>query len=426
MPKNKKTKITGALLGTIVEYYDYSLYAFAAGIIGDKFFAESDPISKLTNVFAIYACAYFAKPLGALVFGRLGDYLGRKIALSITTIGIAIPTMIIGLLPEYASIGVLSTIVLTICRFIQGIFIGGEYDGAAIYVIEHLGAKYKYTASSAVRTTGAIGLLIGVGCINFFTSSVFAPWSWRVPFLLSMPLALLTVYYRQALDETPDFKASIQNNVECSALTDVLKKQWDKIIVVVLLAGGFGVTYQISTIFMKQYLPIIIPSAKLVISTFSILLLLCFTISMFISGLLADKFGKMIVIKTCTFFVLFGSGLLYLAAEYQLINLGLISCMVITISIAPYNALAHSSIIETFHTKERYRAISIGHTIGSMLMSGSANYVCCKFISYNFKLFPIVYLAFFSILSYFMFKLLENEYFSKYKIHAGKRLSAQI
>ena len=147
---------------------------------------------------------------------------------------------------------------------------------------------------------------------------------------------------------------------------------------------------------------------------------------MLISGLLADKFGKMIVIKICTFFALCGSALLYLAAEYQLVNLALTSCIMVTISIAPYNALAHSSIIETFHTKERYRAISIGHTIGSMVMSGSANYVCCKFISYNFMLFPIIYLAFFSVLSYFTFKLLENELFTRYKIHAGNGLRAQV
>lgn len=404
----RKNKIIGACLGTIVEFYDYSLYAFAANIIGDKFFPELDPVAKLTNVFAIYACGYAAKPFGAIIFGRLGDYFGRKTALSISMIGIAIPTMIIGILPEYSSIGIFSTFILVACRFMQALFIAGEYDGAAIYVIEHLGKNYQHTASSVVRTTGAIGFMLGIGSINFFTSRVFFDFAWRIPFLLSIPLALLTIYYRKGLDETADFKKSKQEKIKITKFVDIIKYNWSTIIIVIFLAGGFGVTYQISTIFMRQYLPIIIPSTKLIISGFSIAIFICFTIAMPISGLIADKFGITRVIQVCTFFTLFGSALLYLAAKYQTINLALVACIIIGIFVAPYNALAHSAIINKFKVTERYRAIALGHTMGSVLMSGTANYVCLKFISYDMKFMPIFYLAFFSVLAYFMFMLLKS------------------
>jgi MFS family permease len=140
------SKIVAAFLGTIIEYYDYTLYGFAAGVLALKFLPHStDYITNLTKSFVIYYVAYFAKPLGSIIFGRIGDLYGRKLALSITIIGISIPTTMIGLLPEYEIIGIWSVIILIICRFVQGIFVGGEYDGAAIYVIEHLGDKYRFS-----------------------------------------------------------------------------------------------------------------------------------------------------------------------------------------------------------------------------------------------------------------------------------------
>ena len=219
--KKRKKKITGAFLGTIVEYYDYSLYGFSAGILADKFFPGVDKISSLMYVFAIYALSYLAKPVGSLFFSHIGDLYGRRISLRITMIGIALPTLMIGLLPTYHSIGVLSTHVLIICRFFQGFFTAGEYDGAAIYAIEHLGKKYHYTASAVTRSTGVAGLLLGIASTNFFNSSVFPEWGWRIPFLLSVPLAFLVMYFRKFLEETPDFTESKEQKMEFLSLIHI-------------------------------------------------------------------------------------------------------------------------------------------------------------------------------------------------------------
>ena len=173
MTQNKK-KVTGAFLGTIVEYYDYSLYGFSAGIIAEKFFPGVDKVSSLMYVFAIYSLSYLAKPLGSIFFSRIGDKYGRRFSLRITMIGIAIPTLIIGILPEYNSIGVITTQILVLCRFFQGFFVAGEYDGTAIYVIEHIGGKHHYTASALTRSAGVAGLLLGIATTNLFNSSVFA------------------------------------------------------------------------------------------------------------------------------------------------------------------------------------------------------------------------------------------------------------
>ncbi|WP_253310097.1 MFS transporter [Rickettsia endosymbiont of Orchestes rusci] len=410
-PKKAYNKVIGAFLGTIIEYYDYSLYGFSAGIIAEKFFLATDHLTSLINVFAVYAVAYLSKPIGAFIFGRIGDLYGRKVALSITIIGIVIPTAIIGLLPEYSSIGIWSTIILVLCRFMQGIFIAGEYDGAAIYVIEHLGPKFQFTASAITRCTGVIGLLIGIGTTNFFNAHIFPDWGWRIPFLLSLPLALVTIYYRQKFDETPEFKETKNKQLVTEEFTSLIKKQWQVILMLIFLAGGFGVTYQISIIFMKQYLPMVLPQTVFIISSFSVLIVMCFAVFMPIAGLIADRLGAMIVVKTALLGTIIASSFFIVAVYYQMTNLGLAACLMLAASVAPFNALAHSVVIQAFPVKERYRVISFGHTVGSMLMSGTANYICLLSMkSFNFNLFPILYLCGFAILAYFMVVLFNLNY----------------
>ena len=414
VPAENKTKksrkvVIGAFLGTIVEYYDYSLYGFSAGILATKFFPLEDKITSLMYVFAIYAISYLSKPLGSIIFSRIGDIYGRRLALKTTMIGIALPTLTIGLLPTYDVIGAFSTYTLVLCRFMQGFFVAGEYDGAAIYVIEHLGKKYHYTASAITRTTGVIGLLLGIAATNLFNSSIFPDFAWRIPFLLSLPLALITIYYRRFLEETPDFEDLKINNLPIFNIWSFLQKQWRTLLKVILLAGGFGTTYQVSIIFMKQYLPLMVPATNTIITSFSTILVFCFGTSMPIAGLIADRFGKIIVIRSSLILTICASLILALAIYYQIINLLLIASLALAISIAPFNALAHGVIIKSFPVNQRYRGVSFGHTTGSMLMSGTANYICMAAIKYfNFTLFPVVYVALFAVLSFVMIMLLDR------------------
>ena len=410
MSKNRK-KITGAFLGTIVEYYDYSLYAFSAGILAEKFFPGFGKIESLMYVFVIYAFSYLAKPLGSIFFSRIGDLYGRKTSLRITMIGIAVPTLTIGLLPDYNSIGFTSAQILILCRFYQGFFVAGEYDGAAIYVIEHLGNKYHYTASAVARSTGVCGLILGIASTNFFNSSIFPEWGWRIPFLLSMPLALIAIYYRRYLEETPDFIKSQKDGFKFSGFFDFIKEKWRTLVLVILLAGGFGVTYQISIVFMKQYLPIVVPKTSTIITTFSVLIVLVFGLTMPLVGFLADKFSLKAVIKSSVMMTLISSALLILSIYSELFNLTLVACVLLAASVAPFNALAHGVIVKAFNVNERYRGVSLGHTSGSMLMSGTANFICLFFMkNFNLTLFPIFYVSFFGIITFIILRIFDKKY----------------
>lgn len=401
---NKKTKnVIGAFLGTVVEYYDYSLYGFSAKILSNKFFPNQDIKTSLMYVFGIYAIAYLSKPFGAIFFSKIGDLYGRKTSLRITMLGIAIPTMIIGLLPEYKELGLLSIYILLICRFLQGFFVAGEYDGAAIYVIEHLGKKHQHTASAVTRATGVFGLILGIISTNFFNSSIFPEWSWRIPFLLSAPLALITLYLRSFLRETPEFLEFDKSGSNSTIYTtsQFILKQWRTLLMVILLAGGFGVTYQVSIIFMKQYLPLVMTDISTVMSSFSVIMVICFGITMPLAGMLADKIGLKIIVLASLISTIFSIMLLYGAIKYQLMNLVLGSGILLAISVAPFNALAHSIFIRAFPVKERYRGICIGHTTGSMLMSGTANYVCISCMTlFDLQMFPLLYIGSFALISF--------------------------
>ena len=321
------------------------------------------------------------------------------------------PTLTIGLLPDYNSIGFVSTQILILCRFFQGFFVAGEYDGAAIYVIEHLGNKYHYTASAVARATGVCGLILGIASTNFFNSSIFPEWGWRIPFLLSMPLALLTIYYRRYLEETPDFIKSQEDGFKFNGFFDFIKEKWRILVLVILLAGGFGVTYQISIVFMKQYLPIVVPKTSTIITTFSVLIVLVFGLTMPLAGFLADKFSLKAVVKSSVLMTLISSGLLILSIYSELFNLTLVACVLLAASVAPFNALAHGVIVKAFNVNERYRGVSLGHTYGSMLMSGTANFICLFFMkNFNLTLFPIFYVSFFGTLTFIILGIFDKKH----------------
>ena len=152
---------------------------------------------------------------------------------------------------------------------------------------------------------------------------------------------------------------------------------------------------------MKQYLPMVLPQTSFIISTFSVLIIVCFTVAMPIAGLLADRYGELKILRVSLLMTIVASILFISAVNYQMVNLALVSCLMLASFVAPFNALAHGIVIKVFSVNERYRAIGLGHNTGSVLMSGSANYVCLVLMRYlNFPLFPIVYLILFAILAY--------------------------
>src|SRR5437870_8686589 len=195
--------------GTIIEWYDFYLYATLTPFLAPLFFPSDNPTASLLAAFATYAAGFLVRPFGAVVFGRIGDVVGRKYAFLMTISIMGVATVIVGLLPTYEAIGILAPTILLILRLAQGLALGGEYGGAAIYVAEHAPDNKRGLYTAWIQTTATIGFFLALAVILIFRTNMspadFASQGWRYPFWISAVLVVLALYIRIRLQETPLF-----------------------------------------------------------------------------------------------------------------------------------------------------------------------------------------------------------------------------
>src|SRR5215207_8879883 len=202
--------IFASSLGTVFEWYDFYLYGSLAAIISKQFFSGLDPTSAYIFALLAFAAGFAVRPFGALVFGRLGDLVGRKYTFLVTILIMGMSTFVVGILPSYAQIGIVAPVVLILLRLLQGLALGGEYGGAATYVAEHAPHGKRGAYTSWIQTTATLGLflslLVILGCRTALGNEAFEAWGWRIPFLVSLVLLGVSVWIRTRLDESPLFQ----------------------------------------------------------------------------------------------------------------------------------------------------------------------------------------------------------------------------
>src|ERR1700758_714697 len=209
MTKDERFIILASSLGTVFEWYDFYLYGSLAAIIGAQFFSAYPPATR--DIFALlaFAAGFLVRPFGAIVFGRLGDMIGRKYTFLITILIMGLSTFIVGLLPNYATIGVAAPVILIALRLLQGLALGGEYGGAATFVAEHAPQGKRGLHTSWIQTTATLGLFLSLLVIMTLrlgmSADDFKAWGWRIPFLLSVVLLAISIYIRLKLQESPIF-----------------------------------------------------------------------------------------------------------------------------------------------------------------------------------------------------------------------------
>lgn len=201
--------ITASSVGTMIEWYDFYIFGSLATIISTQFFPKENPAAAFLATLAAFGVGFVVRPFGAIVFGRIGDTIGRKYTFLLTLLIMGGSTFAIGLIPSYESIGVLAPIIVFLLRALQGLALGGEYGGAAIYVAEHAPEGRKGFFTSFIQTTATLGLLISLGvillCKAFMSPEDFAAWGWRIPFLASIILVIVSYYIRKRMEESPAF-----------------------------------------------------------------------------------------------------------------------------------------------------------------------------------------------------------------------------
>jgi len=240
----EKKVIFASSLGTIFEWYDFYIYATLAPFFATLFFPKGNATAALLASFATYAAGFLVRPFGALVFGRIGDLVGRKYTFLVTILVMGLATAAVGFLPSYESIGMLSPIILVLLRLAQGLALGGEYGGAATYVAEHAPDGKRGLYTSWIQTTATLGFFVSLivigGCRGGMEEAAFKDWGWRIPFLLSLVLLAISVYIRMKLNESPVFlRMKAQGKGSKAPLRESFTK-WPNLKLVLLAL--FGVT----------------------------------------------------------------------------------------------------------------------------------------------------------------------------------------
>src|SRR5689334_6854762 len=319
--REEKRVIFASSLGTVFEWYDFYLYATLAPFFAALFFPPGNATAALLSAFATYAAGFLVRPFGALVFGRIGDLVGRKYTFLVTILFMGGATFAVGLLPTYESIGWAAPILLVLLRLVQGLALGGEYGGAATYVAEHAPHGKRGYDTSWIQTTATLGFFLALavigGCRVWMDAKVFAEWGWRVPFLISLILLVFSVYIRLKLHESPIFqKMKSEGKGSKSPLTDSFMRYPNNKYVLLALLGataGQGVVWYTGQFYALFFLTITLKLDYLTAYMIVGAALLLGTPFFIFFGWLSDKIGRLkIIMAGCliaalTYFPLFGA-----------------------------------------------------------------------------------------------------------------------
>src|SRR4051812_28337089 len=318
LTREERKVIFASSLGTVFEWYDFYLYGSLAAIIGKQFFL-GDPTTSFIFALLAFAAGFLVRPFGALVFGRLGDMIGRKYTFLVTILIMGASTFIVGLLPGYKAIGIAAPVILIALRLLQGLALGGEYGGAATYVAEHAPHGRRGAYTSWIQTTATLGLfmslLVILGVRESMDPKEWAAWGWRIPFLVSILLLAVSVWIRLSLAESPAFqKMKSEGKTSKAPLTESFG-QWKNLKVVILallgLTAGQAVVWYTGQF---QALFFLTTMAKVDVTTANLLIaasLLIGTPFFVVFGALSDKIGRKPIIMTgcliaaVTFFTVF-------------------------------------------------------------------------------------------------------------------------
>ena len=308
MSAEEKKVIFASSLGTVFEWYDFYLYGSLAAIIARQFFSGLDAGAAFIFALLAFAAGFLVRPFGAIVFGRLGDMIGRKYTFLVTILIMGLSTFIVGLLPSYATIGVAAPVILIALRMLQGLALGGEYGGAATYVAEHSPHGKRGAYTSWIQTTATLGLflslLVILGVRTWLGEQAFGEWGWRIPFLVSIALLGISVWIRLSLSESPAFQKMKAEGKTSKAPLSESFGEWKNLKIVILalvgLTAGQAVVWYTgqfyALFFLTQQLKVDGTTANLMIAA-SLLLGTPFFV---VFGSLSDKIGrKPIIMAGC-------------------------------------------------------------------------------------------------------------------------------
>lgn len=372
--------ISAACIGNMLEWYDFGVYAFLAGSISAAFFPSSDPTASLLATFAAYGVGFLARPFGGAVIGRLGDRRGRKVALVLTLLMMALGTIGLGLLPTYAQIGIAAPVLLVALRILQGIAAGGEWGASTAFIIEWAPDGRRGLFGSFQQVSTASGILLGSGVAALLTSllppEAMLAWGWRIPFLLGASLLVVGILIRRSVDETPVFEARA---VEPPPTTESGPRLG-------LRAFGFTIFWTVSYYMLLSYMPTFtqkyggLSASQALWSNTIGLVAMVLTVPVF--GHLSDRIGrKPLLIASAVAAALLSYPLFRIVADGAGFTTVVAIQVVFGVIVALYSGPGPAAISEIFPSHLRSTWMSIGYTLAVAVFGGFAPFVATWLIA---------------------------------------------
>ena len=373
-------------LGTMIEWYDFYIFGSLALIMSERFFPSGDPVWSLIKTWALFATGFIVRPFGAIVFGRVGDLIGRKYAFLVTLTIMGLSTFVIGLLPTYAQIGILAPSLLLVLRLLQGLALGGEYGGAAVYVAEHVPDNKRGFYTSFIQITATLGLFVSLAVIlgikRMMSAEAFNAWGWRVPFLLSIVLVGMSLYIRLKMKESPLFaRLKSQGKTSAAPLRESFAR-WPNLKIVLLVLFGAtagqgivwytGQFYALS--FLQSVMKIDIVKSSIIVAIAILLGMPFFTVF----GALSDRIGRLKImmagnlIAALTYIPIY-KAMSYYGSDHKNPNMVMLTLLVfiqviyVTMVYGPIAAF----LIEAFPARIRYTSFSLPYHLGNGWFGGT-------------------------------------------------------
>ena len=386
----KKSTVFASMIGTIIEWYDVFIFGTGAYYISLELFPPSNPTVALLNTFLVFALGFVTRPIGAIVFGHFGDKIGRKTMLLITLTSSGIASGLVGLLPTYAQVGLLTVILLVILRLILGFGLGGEWGGAVLLMVENSEKRRGFWVSFVQSTVGIaliLGSLVFLILSSVTSKSFMLSYGWRIPFLLSFLMTVIGVIIRLKVEETKAFMKAKEENKLVDVPSKVLfKNNWKEVLIGTVLSGSLGTIFYVGAILV----PAVMESLNVIPVQLGFLatLLMGFfdSIFVFVGGILSDKIGRKVLIILSNVL-----GLVLLYPSFYIKNEFAIVALISIYGIAHgigYSPLA-AYISEIFPTNVRYSGSSASYQFGNSFIGGPASYVSDFLGTINYFLYPV-------------------------------------
>jgi MFS transporter, MHS family, proline/betaine transporter len=394
--------VSAAVIGNVLEWYDFAVYGYVATIIAKNFFPAGNETAALLATFAAFGIGFLARPLGGIVIGWIGDKYGRKTALLITIFLMAVGTVIIGLIPTYAAIGVLAPAILVVARLMQGFSAGGEWGGSTAFIVEWAPENRRGFYGSFQQMSVVLGLLLGSG-IAALLNTVLEPatmesWGWRIPFLLGGILGPVGLWMRRTIDETPAYR-------KAAAAPLAPASDFSSPIILAIRAFGFTILWTVSFYIFLAYMPTFtqryagLGRAAALWSNTAGLLLLMIAIPYF--GHLSDKYGrKPFLLACCIAFIFLPYPLFSIMLGGASLTTIVLIQLLIGLTIALFSGAGPAAISEIFPTRTRSTYMSTGYALAVAIFGGFAPFIATWLIDWTKSpISPVYYVIAAAIIS---------------------------